>query len=296
VIQLGGIAIMDTHIHLLLVLMPGKLSLREVARRYNRRYRTAGTVRELNIRDHKAKLRKERKKMQDVSNFCQRVFSSWGKAVAAHTRKKLRLATLHTRVVGDRHKESVPVSSVVARIFALYVDRNPSRAGLPDSPPDRPRSTWEFLQHPEYRHLLNGFTTWIGMAFDCAHECATHPDHARRTFLEARAAERRRLLERDSEAGSVREATVSYGGGPHTIPFDPHSPAGCPYITCGGAIGFPGHIRELLEACGAPDISRFRLVYATDGSNLVALRPLRRCRPEFPSAHAHSPPDSDTTA
>jgi hypothetical protein len=172
VIQLAGIAIMDTHVHLLLVLMPGKLSLREVARRYNRRYRNDRTRKELNIRDHRAQLKEERKKMQDMSNFTQRLFSAWAGDMADRTRDKLGRQALHVRVCGDRHRESVPVSAVVAKIFALYVDRNPSRAGLPASPPDRPRSTWEFLRHPKLRHLLNGFSTWIGMAFDRVHECA----------------------------------------------------------------------------------------------------------------------------
>jgi hypothetical protein len=291
VIQLAGIAIMDTHIHLLLVLMPGKLSLREVARRYNRRYRNDRTRKELNVRDHRAQLREERKKMQDMSNFTQRLFSAWAGDMAARTREKLGRQALHVRVCGDRHRESVPVSAVVAKIFALYVDRNPARAGLPASPPDRPRSTWEFLRHPKLRHLLNGFATWIGMAFDRAHECATHPGRARQLFLRARNAERQRQLERETAVRSLQETMAAYGfEGDGTVPFEPGNPNGCPYITCGGAIGYPGHIRELLKACSAPDISRFRLVDATDGSGLVALRPIRRRKRRPPPDTAPDPP------
>ena len=287
VIRLAGIAIMDTHLHLLLAVMPEKLSLREVARRYNRRYRDDPGKPELNVRDHKAELRAERKKMGDVSNFCQRLFSGWAGAMADRTRDKLDRQGLHVRVVGDRHRESVPVSAVVARIFALYVDRNPARAGLPASPPDRPRSTWEFLRHPRLRRLLNGFAIWIGMAFDRMHECTTHPGRARQIFLRARNAERQRQLEREAGLRSLQNAAPASGAaGDRTVPFRPDSPEGCPYITCGGAIGYPGDMREFLQACSAPDISRFRPVHSTDGSGLVALRPIRR------RGHRH-PPDAD---
>jgi REP element-mobilizing transposase RayT len=268
-VTVAGIAIMPNHVHLLLVLTRHRLSLRETVRRYNARYK--GERPPLDLRKDKAQLRKERKRMLDPSNFTQRVFSAWGKAMAAYTRDRFELDVIHTCVVGDRHKETVAASVYVARILELYVDLNPSRAGLAATDPDRPLCTREFLCHPRLRRIINGFTAFVELAFGSRVRPPVSPGKARLVYFAARKAELQRLGEARRNALSADIAA-----GSSVIPFDPLDPAGCPYMTCGGAIGYARDLRDFLADCYAADLLTRPFVAAVRGAGIFALRVLRR--------------------